>query len=164
VITLAPGAALRAVFDTNVLISYLLTHRPPIATLIDGYVAREEIVLVTAPELLEELDRVLRYPRLQRYYREEERTRFVALLLALSELVELPEEIPRICRDPDDDRVIACAVAGEADAIVSGDEDLLALERVSDIPVLSPAELLTRMEKREAESSTEVLAQGPRST
>jgi putative PIN family toxin of toxin-antitoxin system len=138
-----------------VLVSYLLTHRPPIATLIDVYVAREEIVLVTAPELLEELDRVLRYPGLQRYYAEEERKRFVALLLALSELVELPEEIPRICRDPDDDRVIACAVVGEADAIVSGDEDLLALGRVRDIPILSPTEYLACIEKRDAEGSGE---------
>jgi putative PIN family toxin of toxin-antitoxin system len=155
VIRPAIRAGPRAVFDTNVLVSYLLTHRPPIATLIDVTMAREEIVLVTAPELLEELDRVLRYPRLQRYTTEEERTRFVALLLTLSELVELPGEIPRICRDPDDDRIIACAVAGGADVIVSGDEDLLALERVGDIPILSPAELLTRVERREGEGSPE---------
>jgi putative PIN family toxin of toxin-antitoxin system len=133
----------------------LLTHRPPNATLIDVYVAREDIVLVTAPELLEELGRVLRYRRLQRYYTEEERTRFVALLLALSELVELPEEIPRICRDPDDDRIVACAVVGGADVIVNGDEDLPALERVEDIPVLSPAELLTRIEKQASEGNGE---------
>jgi hypothetical protein len=139
-------AVLRAVFDTNVLVSYLLTHRPPIATLIDVYVAEEEIVLVTAPALLEELDRVLQYPRLQRYYTEEERKRFVALLMALSDVVELPETIPRICRDPDDDRIVACAVAGDADAIASGDDDLLALGSVGDIAILSPSEFLTRLE------------------
>jgi hypothetical protein len=53
--------------------------------------------------------------------------RFVALVMALSEVVDLPNSseeetsIPRISRDPDDDRVIACAVFGEADVIVSGD-------------------------------------------
>jgi putative PIN family toxin of toxin-antitoxin system len=142
---------MRAVFDTNILVSYLLTHRPPVATLIDVYVAREDVVMVTAPELLEELDRVLRYPRLQRYYSEEERTRFVALLMALSEVVELPETIPQICRDPDDDRILACAVVGGADVIVSGDDDLLVLDRVSDISILSAAEFLTRMESQESE-------------
>jgi putative PIN family toxin of toxin-antitoxin system len=136
-------------------VSYLLTHRPPIATLIDVHVAREDVVLVTAPELLQELDRVLRYPRLQRYYTEDERARFVALLMALSELVELPEEIPLICRDPADDRVIACAVAGKPDVTVSGDGDLLALKRVADIPILSPAELLTHIQAEESQESQE---------
>jgi putative PIN family toxin of toxin-antitoxin system len=138
---------IHAIFDTNVLVSYLLTHRPPIATLIDRHLAREDFVLVTAPELLEELDRVLRYPKLQRYYVDEERTRSVALLMALSQVVELPESIPRICRDPDDDRVIACAVVGEADVIVSGDRDLLALERVGRILIQSATQFLEMLEQ-----------------
>lgn len=141
-------AVLRAVFDTNVLISYLLTHRPPIAPLIDVHLLREELVPVTAPELLEELDRVLQYPRLQRYYTGEKRMRFVALLMALSDMVDLPEKIPQICRDPDDDKFIACAVAGDADVIASGDDDLLALGQVGDVSIVSPAHLLACIEKQ----------------
>jgi putative PIN family toxin of toxin-antitoxin system len=137
-----------SILDTNLLVSYLLTHRPPIATLIDEYLAREHLILLTGATLLEELDRVLRYPRLQRYYTEEARTRFVALIAALSEVVELPDSVPRICRDPDDDWVITCAVAGQADVIVSGDRDLLALEQVGKIPILSAAQFLTCLEER----------------
>jgi putative PIN family toxin of toxin-antitoxin system len=133
---------IRAIFDTNVLVSYLLTHRPPVATLIDRHLAQEDFVLVTAPALLEELDRVLRYPKLHRYYTDSERTRFVALLVALSDVVELPEPIPRICRDPADDRVIACAVAGNAGIIVTGDHDLLALERAGRISIQSPTQFV----------------------
>ena len=77
----------RAVLDTNLLVSYLLTHRPPIATLIDQHLAHDDFVVVTAPELLAELDRVLTYPKLQRYYTDEERTCFVALVMALGEVV-----------------------------------------------------------------------------
>ena len=138
---------IRAVFDTNVLVSHLLTHRPPVATLIDRHLAPEDFVLVTAPELLEELERVLRHPKLQRYYTDSERVRFVALLVTLSEVVELPESIPRICRDPDDDRVIACAVAGKADVIVSGDSDLLALERVGGISIQSATQFSEILEQ-----------------
>jgi putative PIN family toxin of toxin-antitoxin system len=133
---------IRAVFDTNLLVSYLLTHRPPIATLIDRYLVEERFVLLTAPALLAELDRVLRYPRLQRYYSEAQHARFVALIMAVSEVIELPEAIPRICRDPEDDRVIGCAVAGQADLIVSGDRDLLALEQVGRIPIRSAGQFL----------------------
>jgi hypothetical protein len=133
---------IRAVLDTNVLVSYLLAHRPPISTLIDHHLGRDDFVLVTAPELLAELDRVLGYPKLQRYCTEEERLRFMALVMALGDVAELPEAIPRISRDPDDDQVLACAVAGEADVIVSGDDDLLALERVGGIPILTAAQFL----------------------
>jgi len=120
---------IRAVLDTNLLVSYLLIHQPPMATLIDEHLAQEHFGLVTAAALLEELDRVLRYPRLHRYYTES-RMQYVALISVLSEVVELPESVPPIRRDPDDDWVIACAVVGEAHFVVSGDRDLLALERV----------------------------------
>lgn len=124
------------------LVSYLLTHRPPIATLLDHHLVRGDFVPVTAPELLAELDRVLVYPKLHRYYSNEERRRFVSLVMALSEMVDLPETVPRICRDPDDDQVIACAVVGEADVIVSGDDDLLALEQVGGISILTAVRFL----------------------
>ncbi len=136
---------IRAVFDTNVLVSYLLVHRPPIAVLIDEYLARGRFTLVSAPQLLEELARVLRYPRLQRFYTPAQRDRFVALIAALSELVELPEEIPSISRDPADDRVIACAVVGRAEVIVSGDRDLLDLQTIGGISILTAAQFLAHL-------------------
>ena len=99
-------------------------------------------VLVTAPELLMELDRVLTYPKLRRYYTEEDGKRFMALVVALSEVVDLPMTLPRICHGPDDDRVIACAIVGEADVIVCGDSDLLALKGIGGIPVLTAGRFL----------------------
>ena len=136
----------RAVLDTHLLVSYLLVHRPPMATLIDEHLAAGRFTLLTAPALLQELDRVLHYPRLQRTCGDTTRDRFVALVAALSELIELPDEIPPICRNPDNDRVIACAVVGRADAIVSGDKDLLHLRRVGVIPILTATEFLAQLE------------------
>ena len=138
---------IRAALDTNLLVSYLLTHRPPIATIIDDFLAQDAFTMVTAPELLAELDRVLTYPKLQRYYSDEERIRFVALIFALGEVVDLPEAVPRICRDPDDDWLVACAVVGGADVIVSGDDDVFALEQVGDIPILMAAQFLETLER-----------------
>jgi putative PIN family toxin of toxin-antitoxin system len=134
--------------DTNLLVSYLISHHPPISELIDVHLARDDWTLLTTPVLLEELDRVLSYPRLERYYDPETRIRFVALLTALSELVELPDAVPRICRDPDKDWAIACAVIGRADLIVSGDHDLLDLSRVSDIPILTARQFLQRLQEQ----------------
>lgn len=55
------------VLDTNVLVSYLLTHRPPVATIIEVHLAQGHIVPIAAPRLLAELARVLGYGKLQRY-------------------------------------------------------------------------------------------------
>jgi putative PIN family toxin of toxin-antitoxin system len=144
---------IRAVLDTNLLVSYLLTHRPPISALIDDHLRQERFTLLSAVVLLEELDRVLRYPRLQRYYGQEDRVRYVALVAALSEVVDLPASVPRICRDPDDDWVIACAVAGGGDVIVSGDGDLLALGSVGEIPILTAAQFLALLDERQARAA-----------
>jgi putative PIN family toxin of toxin-antitoxin system len=142
---------IRAILETNLLISYLLTHRPPIAMLLGDLLAKDGFAMVTAPELLAELDRVLKYPKLQRHYTGEERTRFVAMVLSLSEAAELPETIPRICRDPEDDWLIACAVVGEADMVVSGDADLLALKRVGGIPIVMAAQFVEMLEGEDSE-------------
>jgi putative PIN family toxin of toxin-antitoxin system len=133
---------MRAVVDTNLWVSYLITHRSPVADVIDTCLARGDFVLLTSHVMLQELDRVLQYPRLHRYYDAQTRIRFMALVASLGEIVDLPEEVPNICRDPDDDWVIACAVAGDADVIVTGDRDLLDLVQVNRIPVLSARQFL----------------------
>lgn len=67
--------------------------------------------------------------------------------LGLAELV-VPASVPRICRDPDDDHVIACAIAARADIIVSGDRDLLDLKRHGDIRIVSAAGAVAEIEAK----------------
>ena len=64
------------------------------------------------------------------------------------EIVDLvePIDVPRIVRDPDDDHVLACALAAKADLIVSGDKDLLDLNTFQNIHILTPADALRRIE------------------
>ena len=64
-------------------------------------------------------------------------------------LVNIVDDIPlpqSVCDDPDDDRVLACAISGAANAIVSGDDDLLRLETYAGIPILKPAAFLDQLE------------------
>ncbi len=134
---------MRIVIDPNLLVSYLLTHRGPIAQIIDVHLAHEDFTLLICTQLLEELDRVLQYARFQRYFNNETRLRFVALIAAQSELVDVPDEAPRIVRDPKDDYLIACALAGNADFLVSGDKDVLELKTVGKIRIVSAGQLLS---------------------
>ena len=64
----------------------------------------------------------------------------IALLRGKTEIVEPASLDQPVCRDPDDDVVLATALAGECDCIVTGDKDLLVLEQFLQIPILAPAD------------------------
>lgn len=88
-----------------------------------------------------ELAEVLARPKFDRLSPPGKRMAFLHLLPAAVDDVEL-HEIAKVCRDPDDDMVLATALAGRADVIVSGDADLLDLHPFRGIPVLTPAAFL----------------------
>ncbi len=81
--------------------------------------------MATSPALLGELRRVLRYPKLR--FSEDEIARFEADILDHARLVQPTQVVRAVAGDPDDDRVLECAVAAGGSYIVSGDRHLLAL-------------------------------------
>ena len=133
---------MRVVIDPNLLVSYLLTHRGPIAQIIDTHLVQENFTLLGCVQLLEELDRVLQYSKFQRYFDDKARLRFVALIASLSELLDIPDQLPRLVRDPKDDYLIACALAGKADFLVSGDKDVLAVKAVETVKMVTAKQFL----------------------
>lgn len=133
---------MRVVIDTSLLITYLISHRDPMATIMDHHLARGDFVMLSSPELLTELDQALFYPRLRRFYDADIHCRFVALIAQLAEMQDPPDEIPVISRDPDDDKFIAYAVAGRADFLVSGAQNLLTLKQFGDVRIITARELL----------------------
>ena len=92
-------------------------------------------------EVIEELYDVLGRPAFDRYIDEEDRIRFLNLLVKESTLVEITEKIKE-CRDPKDDKFLELAVNGKADFIISGDSDLQVLNPFRDIKIASPREFL----------------------
>lgn len=110
------------------------------------------VCLITSDPLQKELIEVLQYPRLRRYLRMslQEISDFVILLEQIAELVSIESQpAPGICRDPDDEPYLQTAMAGRADYLVSGDDDLLSLREVEDIPIVTPAELKALERNRE---------------
>jgi putative PIN family toxin of toxin-antitoxin system len=82
-------------------------------------------------------------PKLDRYLTEQERGLFVSNLLNHAQLVQLPAVIPRICRDPNDDHLLALALAGGATVLVTGDADLLVLHPWQGIHICTPQDFLS---------------------
>jgi putative PIN family toxin of toxin-antitoxin system len=131
----------RLVLDTNTVISALLWHGAPRRLL---HSAHSDIVqLYTSLPLLIELDDVLRRSKFQvRLHQVQVTADELALGYAALAITVEPMAIPPvILADPDDDAVLACALAAKAEAVVSGDGHLLQLGAYSTIPIL-PAEIL----------------------
>ncbi len=136
---------MRAVADTNTIISGLLWHGAP-RQVFDAARAGQ-IDLFTSAILLAELEEVLSRDKFAERLRRAGITPHELMLgyAALAQLIE-PASIPRVVlADADDDAVLACAVAADAEAIVSGDSHLLKLRNFQNIPILSAAELLVRI-------------------
>jgi uncharacterized protein len=128
---------IRAVLDTNTIVSGVGWGGPPGAVLDAALDGRYE--LITSPALLAELHRVLSYPKLQTVVGDADE---LIKLLALAEIVVTPKETVTISRDPDDDRLIEAALEADADVIVSGDQDLFTLGRIGHIQILTPRQFL----------------------
>ena len=131
---------MRAVIDTNVLLSGLLWHNAPHALL--EQVRSGELALLISPGLLAELADVLSRAKFDTILECSNTSRSHTLdeLYRLAEVIEPPPLPQPVCRNPDDDEVLATAIASHADLIISGDDDLLSLGRYQNIPILSPAE------------------------
>ena len=118
--------------------------------------AREgALQLYTSASLLAEIDEVLQRPKFaQRLSLAGVSLRTLVLgYAALASLIEPAAIAPVITVDPDDDAVLACAVAARAEAIVSGDSYLLDLEKYEGIPILTAAQLLARLKSERSEDT-----------
>ncbi|MEQ1897724.1 MAG: putative toxin-antitoxin system toxin component, PIN family [Vicinamibacterales bacterium] len=139
---------MRIVLDTNAAISGLLWHGNP-GQLLDAAHAGT-VTLHTSAPLLAELYGVLTREKFTRQIaaRGLDAARIFEGYAALA-VVVVPAHIPPvILDDPDDDAVLACAVAAKADMVVSGDPHLLRLGRYEGMPIVSPAEAVQRLDLR----------------
>lgn len=123
---------MRIVLDTNVLVAAFVAHGV-CAGLYEECLLRGRIVLSRV--ILDELkEKLISKAKLSR----AEATEVLAAVRADAEFVEVQPLAAPACRDPDDDWILATALAANADVLITGDKDLLVLERFERIPILSP--------------------------
>lgn len=133
---------MRAVLDSNVLISALLAPQGRPAALLRAWV-NGEFELIASPLLLAELRRALAYPKLRKRLPPADSAAFADWLERFATLVPDPDAAPpRRSADPGDDYLIVLA-AGARAVLVSGDRHLLALR--AELPIESPADLVARL-------------------
>jgi putative PIN family toxin of toxin-antitoxin system len=133
----------RVLLDTNVVVSAILFGGIP-RQLLEGALTGE-LDLITSPPLVAELERVL----IRKFeFPSTMAASIRAELESLSEVVE-PSPMRPVLSDPADDLVLATAVTGAADVIVTGDKELLALESYEGVSIESPRAFMDRRNEKE---------------
>lgn len=144
---------LRAVFDTNLFVSSVLVPEGVPAQAIDAW-RDHQFLLVISPAIMREIASTLRYDRIRRKYgiTEEDIAGLLALLETDAEVVSGEAEVAgSVPEDPDDEAILACALNGQADVIVSGDNHLLLLGQFQTIPILTVRQFMDRLAQTGAE-------------
>lgn len=141
---------MRAVIDTNVLISGFISRESYPAKLVDGWVEKR-FEPVVSEEIIREYREVFARDRFSALGSVEERLKLLGTLLSFEHVVLVnPQE--RICMvkdDPRDDIFLECAAAGECEFIISGDQHLLKLKQYKNIKVITAKEFIELLKASE---------------
>jgi len=126
----------KAVFDTNVLLAAFITEGICSKILVRG--RKRQFHLILCPVILREFERVL----IKKFSitRNEARSILQIVSEAMHSVVSPSQSVQGICRDPDDDSILACALEAGADYLVTGDVDLLELKIFKGIRIVTPRE------------------------
>ena len=123
----------KVVLDSNILISALGWKGKP--RVIFEKCLHGELELITSPHQLDELIRVMNYPKFN--FTEEQKLTFLGIITAIATVVEITGKREVIEKDPDDDIILETAVIGKADNIISGDPHLLSLKEFAKIKIIT---------------------------
>jgi len=142
---------MRVLFDSNIFISYLLRRRiesPVVQVMHEAILG--EFALILPEELLNEVLQTIRDDQyLHERIREQDVLRLMDALSGVAEMIpRIIDVIPPVTRDPDDDYVVAYATVGEADFLITGDKDLLALGEVGQVRIVNPQGFLRVFQRR----------------
>jgi putative PIN family toxin of toxin-antitoxin system len=136
---------LRVLLDANIYISYMLTPDSPgtIQQLMSAALEGQYMLLLPR-ELLREMSEALsRKGTLSRRINPEDRQKLLSRFTEIAEKIDtIREAIPTVTRDRKDDYLLAYAVVAQADYLVTGDRDLLVLDHVGPVQILTPADFL----------------------
>ena len=135
---------MKVVLDTNVLLSGLMKPEGVPGKIVQAWSAAQ-FDLILSETMLEEIGRVLAYPKIRRrlHWNQETISRYLLLLRFKTEIVDTGGITAEVPDDPQDAPVLATLIAGGASFLVTGDSDLLALQR--RYPIITPVEFVKKL-------------------
>ncbi len=131
---------IKVVLDTNVLVSALLVRKET-SRIVDLW-KEEKIIPVFSDETFDEFKTVIGYPKFS-LTKDEINSIIFEEVLPFLEVVEVRNRTEGICKDPDDDKFISCALSAGADFLVSGDNDLCSLGNYRSAKIIRPSDFIS---------------------
>jgi len=135
----------KAVIDTNVLISAVLSPKGSPSRVVSLFVEHGRVVF--SNETFQEFHSRLWLPKFDAYISREIRQSILRDFSNIADWVESEQTLMR-CRDSDDDKFLSLAVSAKVDMLISGDSDLTILKNIEGIPIYTPAECLNAIDSR----------------
>jgi putative PIN family toxin of toxin-antitoxin system len=133
---------MKAVLDTNVLVSAFVTEG--VCSKLLRRARRGQFHLITCAFILKEFEAVL----LKKLSATKGETNQALQILAeaVSSIIQPDQAVSGICQDPDDDNILSCSMAANADYLVTGDSHLLALKKFQGTQIITPRDFETLFE------------------
>jgi putative PIN family toxin of toxin-antitoxin system len=133
----------RVVLDTNVLVSALL-FKGALSWFVELW-RKGKMIPVISKETFDELTRVLQYSKFS-LSKDEIKSVIEHEILPYFEIIEVVKIVKGVCKDPEDDKFISCALSASADCIVSGDKDFCDLRQYKTVKIINPSDFLKKLD------------------
>lgn len=132
----------KVILDTNLWISFLISKK---FSQIDELIEEQRIILIFSNELLEEFIDVVTRPKFKKHLSKRDIEKILEYFDQFGELVKVKSDI-KICRDEKDNFLLNLSVDSKADYLVTGDKDLLILEKIENTKILTFTEFIEQTE------------------
>jgi uncharacterized protein len=133
-----PSSEIRIVIDTNLWVSFLLKND---YSKIDRLLIQQKATIIFSDELLAELLDVVYRPKFKKFFSNDNIDLILALIDKVAHFVKI-ESIITICRDEKDNFLLALAIDGKADFLLTGDKDLLELKAIGETQIMAISDYL----------------------
>ena len=128
----------RIIIDTNLLISFLITKN---FTRLDEIIFSKKCVLIFSQELLEEFLTVAKRPKFRRFFSSSEIEEILETIQEYAEFIEVTSKT-EVCKDPKDNFLLSLSLDGNADFLLTGDNDLLILTKFRKTSIVTISDFL----------------------
>lgn len=128
----------RIVLDTNLWISFLISKD---FTKLDDLLFSNKCILIFSEELLQEFLMVAKRPKFRRFFSQNDIEELIETIEEYSEFIDVKTEL-NVCRDPKDNFLLSLSQEGQADYLLTGDKDLLALNNFGSTTIITISDFL----------------------